>query len=224
MAKITVTENGPYEVSGAQIVRGRIVKGETGHSETLELYETLDDGAGDSAWLCRCGHSQNKPFCDGSHKTAFDGKGFDGTEAAPTDTYAERAEVLGGEGIEVSDERAICVHAGFCSARRFNVWKAVPDTGDTEVRERVVQMVEACPSGALTHRPAPGAADDEPALPSRVVVMADGPLFVTGDVEVTRADGEPFESRPRMTLCRCGVSSLKPLCDAAHEDAEFRDD
>lgn len=27
--------------------------------------------------LCRCGHSQNKPYCDGSHKA----QAFDGVEA-----------------------------------------------------------------------------------------------------------------------------------------------
>jgi CDGSH-type Zn-finger protein len=39
---------------------------------------------------------------------------------------------------------------------------------------------------------------------------------VTGCVPVERADGEPFEPRNRVTLCNCGKSGNKPLCDGTH--------
>jgi len=52
---ITPTKNGSLKVTGnLEIVSG------TGH--------TLDRVT--ETWLCRCGHSKNKPFCDGSHRKA----------------------------------------------------------------------------------------------------------------------------------------------------------
>lgn len=157
-----------------------------------------------------------QPFCDGSHS-----QGFDGTEAAPTDSYESRAKVMQGEGMQVRDDRGICEHAGFCLRSDTNVWKMVRSQ-DAGVLAEMVEMIDRCPSGALTHREHSGAADAEPDLRPRIVVVDDGPLFVTG-VQVARADGEPIESRPRMTLCRCGASKIKPLCDGSHADVGFQD-
>ena len=50
---ITATENGPLEVSGPCTLK---------NAEGATLRE------GDKMYLCRCGHSANKPFCDGAHK------------------------------------------------------------------------------------------------------------------------------------------------------------
>ena len=65
MNTIMVTTNGPLECRGEieiVTVAGAVVGKET------------------ETWLCRCGQSANKPYCDGSHKTT----GFrDASVAAP---------------------------------------------------------------------------------------------------------------------------------------------
>ncbi len=63
----------------------------------------------------------------------------------------------------------------------------------------------------------------EPAFEPSVAVVADGPLFVRGGVEVIGADGEPYETRNRVTLCRCGRSENKPFCDGSHAEVGFTD-
>ena len=117
------------------------------------------------------------------------------------------------------DDRPICVHAGFCGNQVTNVWKMAAKTDDTQIRAQAMAMIERCPSGALTF--AVDGETIEPDLPVEVAVIPDGPLWVTGGIEVTGADGTPIERRNRVTLCRCGQSGSKPLCDGSHKEAGF---
>jgi CDGSH-type Zn-finger protein len=56
-SKVTVFSNGPIRIEGEfEIVDP--------NGNTFGLAGRTTIG------LCRCGHSANKPFCDGSHKTA----------------------------------------------------------------------------------------------------------------------------------------------------------
>lgn len=66
---IRCRENGPLVVPAAAV---RIV-------DHLGNSFPIPEGKENLA-LCRCGHSQNKPFCDGNHRTC----GFQGAETAPT--------------------------------------------------------------------------------------------------------------------------------------------
>jgi len=65
MAKITVVNNGPIRIEGEFTIHDPL-GGEFGLAGRTLIS------------LCRCGHSQNKPFCDGSHGRM----GFQDTVAA----------------------------------------------------------------------------------------------------------------------------------------------
>jgi CDGSH-type Zn-finger protein len=214
--RVTAAANGPYLVTGAPpLYRRHALHSE--HGEPLAWQTTARLTTRDRYALCRCGQSSGKPFCDGTHARI----GFEASDAVVDETYDQRAGELGGTGITVRDDRSICVHAGFCGSRVTNVWKQVAATDDSTVRAQVIAMVERCPSGALTYRV--GADDIEPLLPAAIAAIDDGPLWVTGGVQVALADGTTIETRNRVTLCRCGASEHKPLCDGSHKAAQFRD-
>lgn len=217
-ARVTVSRNGPYLVQGGVPVRRRqVVRSEQGEALTWETMADLP--AGDVYALCRCGGSQNKPFCDGTHARS----GFDGTEVAATDAYDERARDYQGVDLVVRDDRSVCSHAGFCGNRISTVWKMVADTESGPVRGQVMAMIEHCPSGALTYRLEHDGPDVEPDLRPAVGIVANGPITLTGGLSLVRANGDVTEVRARVTLCRCGGSGNKPFCDGTHAKNGFQD-
>ncbi len=101
------------------------------------------------ATLCRCGQSQNKPYCDGAHRSA----GFTAT----------------GE----------------------------PADGDVEPL--------ATRDGPLAIKPLPN-----------------GPLAVSGNMELLSGTGRTIGKAQTAMMCRCGASQNKPYCDGSHARVEFR--
>ncbi len=125
---LRVRENGPYAVSASLQIAG------------------ADDGF--RATLCRCGQSQRKPWCDGSHGAA--------------------KFVASGE----------------------------PPTGNLDPL--------AVRDGVLSVQP-----------------LRNGPLQVTGNLEICAGTGRAVARVTETRLCRCGQSGNKPFCDGSHLGAGF---
>lgn len=220
---ITIVTNGPYLVSGGLPLAERaLTVDESGNTWDYEPLRELDVPA--SYALCRCGHSQNKPFCDGSHARA----GFDGDEPADRRSLVEQSKRIDGPTIELEDAPALCAFARICDGHG-RIWDTVGEAEDAESREVVIHQAAYCPSGRLVARDklARGEAAELPHVPS-VVLLEDpqedvsGPIWVRGGVRVTGADGKDYERRNRVTLCRCGQSSNKPFCDGTHAHIGFK--
>lgn len=100
------------------------------------------------ATLCRCGASQHKPYCDGSHA---------------------------GAGFQASGEPA------------------------TEASQPL-----AARDGPLAVQPTPN-----------------GPLHVSGNLELVSGTGRTINRVTDTWLCRCGHSAHKPYCDGSHAKVGF---
>ena len=138
-----------------------------------------------------------------------------------------RLRIYEAEGIRVAYDPGRCIHAAECV-------RGLPTVFDPQARpwvqpehaatEAVADVVERCPTGALTYERTDGGPAEEPPAQATVQILADGPIAFHGTVRLTGPDSETDASYVRVALCRCGASANKPFCDGSHATAGFHPD
>jgi len=202
---IEVTQDGPYFVRDLERLENS--KGELVPAKPFMA-------------LCRCGHSSNKPFCDGTHVVI----GFSGKK--DEDRIPDEMENYEGTDIIIHDNRGVCSHRGHCTDHLPNVFRMKhkpwinPDVENPDEEARVIKM---CPSGALSYTKE-GVLHKDLERDRRVIISKDGPYDVEGGIELKDQNGNTPESKEHFTLCRCGGSKNKPFCDGKHWYIKFKDE
>ncbi len=214
--RIKVTLNGPYIVTG-NVPLSKMVIEVDDRGYQIRWREVENYPQRKSYALCRCGKSKNMPYCDGTHITTE----FDGTETAGYAKYMENVKTFNGPELKLTDNKPLCVDSGFCT-RAGNIWNLTVHSDTPEYREIAIQEAEDCPSGRLVVWDKQGSPIEPDFGPSIVVTVDEdgitGPLWVRGEIPIESAEGIEYEKRNRVTLCSCGRSYNKPLCDIAHLD------
>ncbi len=222
--KIEIVKNGPYKISKAvPLINETILSKSDAPDESIawhkvKSYKVPED---EEYYLCRCGQSKNTPFCDGSHET----NNFNGTELASKEIYEKRAVVDEGETVDLLDDKKICAGLRFCRAYG-GIRNLVHNSSDEELREKAKDETIKCSAGRITLRDKETGELIEEEFEPEISTVEDpyrnyyGPLWVKGDIELYGSDGEKYEDRQRVTLCRCGESKNKPFCDSAHYECK----
>lgn len=221
---ITITPNGPYLVYGnPPIHQDIIVPNEEGSSWEYRKGMSFES-PGKVAALCRCGISEKKPFCDGSHVHAH----WDSRETSTKEPILKGAKAYEGPTQVLADNEKYCAFARFCDAYG-QIWNLVERSATEDEQKLVEHEGGHCPAGRLIlinketrevyepkHDPSIGVIQDP-------VMKVSGPLWVKGGIRIESEDGSSYEIRNRVTLCRCGMSSNKPFCNGAHASVKFND-
>jgi CDGSH-type Zn-finger protein len=214
--RIKVSKDGPYFVLGKVLMSEKIIlindeglPEKWGEGKKFEITERCS--------LCRCGHSENKPYCDGTHIKI----NFNGSENASSAPYLKVAQTFDGPELKLTDSVDLCASARFCH-RDGEIWNLIPRSGEPDAKRIAIEEACDCPSGRLVVWDRKTGEAIDPVLEPSIGFIEDpqmgcsGPIWVRGGIPVESVAGKTYERRNRVTLCRCGKSSMKPFCDSSH--------
>ncbi len=167
--------------------------------------------------LCRCGHSENKPYCDGHHaEVNFENSKDPERKPDKTKDYL-------GKDVTIIDNRGVCSHDGACVNNLREVFDAMKRPwimpNNSSVKD-VVDTVEKCPSGALSYRIGNHRYQNLERDPE-IIVDYNGPLQIIGGIVLKDYQKSTPECGEHYCLCRCGESKNKPFCDGSHLRIKF---
>jgi len=131
-----------------------------------------------------------------------------------------------GKQVDVDWDGRLCIHIAECGRAKGELFVGGRDPWgqpDLVSQQEVIDVVERCPSGALTYAVKDGTVSERPAPDNTVTLSCNGPYFLRGEIEIEGAPDDMDGVSFRAALCRCGASNNKPFCDNSHEKADFRD-
>ncbi len=197
---VTVFDNGPIKLSG----------------EALSVQycgEAVQVEPGKDVFVCRCGRSENAPFCDGSHsRTGF-------VAEAPAGAQKD-IRVWEGKTLRTFFNPNACMHVFYC--KPLKELRARELAGDTEAAAEIARVVQSCPSGALSYESTEDITPPTSAHAAVIDIIEGGEVRIQCDFEIN-AELQERQASDRATLCRCGMSKNKPWCDGRHKKrTDFR--
>ncbi len=139
---------------------------------------------------------------------------------------ATKPKLFAGSEIDVHWDGRLCMHAEECvraSGELFVVGRRPWAEPDKVQPDEVVETCLRCPTGALTFTRKEGGEEEVPAAINTIVVANDGPLYLTGQLQIDGIEENMDGVAHRAALCRCGLSRKKPFCDGSHTKGDFRD-
>lgn len=114
---------------------------------------------------------------------------------------------------------------------------------DLKIGDATALRATLCRCGASAHKPycdgshgrigfiasgEPATVESAPLVnrdgPLEIAPQANGPLKVSGSLEIVSGTGRTIKRTTEVYLCRCGASGNKPFCDGSHRKAGFRTD